>query len=329
MKILIAGFGSIGRRHFNNLLDLGERDIVFYRTGKGALPDNDLHGFPVESDLGAALDHRPQAVIVSNPTALHLDVAIPAAEAGCSLFLEKPVSHNLDRVDELQDALQRGRGKVYVGYQFRFHPGLRQARRLLESGAIGRPVSVHAHWGEYLPGWHPWEDYRRGYSARAELGGGVGLTLSHPLDYLRWLLGDVECVWAFTGRLTGLDLDVEDVVEIGLRFRSGAIGSVHLDYCQRPPAHRLEIIGTEGSIRWDNAGGAVQVFLASDDRWLSYPAPAGFERNKLFQEQMQHFLDVAAGHTEPVCTLADGIQALKLALAAYQSQAQGELIALK
>ena len=184
---------------------------------------------------------------------MHLDVAIPAAQAGCHLFLEKPISHSLERLDELQAAVHRGGGQVLTGYQFRFHPGLRHARRLLAEGAIGRPLSVRAHWGEYLPGWHPWEDYRQGYSARADLGGGVVLTLSHPLDYLRWLFGEVSALWAFTGQLSDLELQVEDTAEIGLRFACGVLGSVHLDYNQHPPAHCLEIIGTQGAIRWDNA----------------------------------------------------------------------------
>lgn len=328
MKIMIAGFGSIGRRHFRNLLDLGERDLLFYRTGRSTLPEAEVQGFPVETDLQAALAHKPQAVIISNPTALHIDVAIPAAEAGCHLFLEKPVSHTLDRLDELQAAVQRGGGKVLVGFQFRFHPGLRKAHSLLSSGAIGRPLSARAHWGEYLPGWHPWEDYRQGYSARSDLGGGVVLTLCHPLDYLRWLMGDVQALWAFTGQLSNLDLDVEDVAEIGLRFASGATGTVHLDYCQRPPAHRMEIVGTEGTIRWDNAGGAVQVFQGEQERWLSYPAPSGFDRNLLFVDQMRHFLEVVRGNEDPLCTLEDGICALQLALAAQQSQSQGRLVEL-
>ena len=173
MKILIAGFGSIGRRHFRNLLALGERDILFYRTGHSSLPEAELEGFVVESDLEAALAYRPQAVIVANPTALHLQVAIPAAEAGCHLFLEKPVSHSLEGLDRLQAALQHGGGRAFTGFQYRFHPGLDWIQRLLTQCAVGRPLSLRAQWGEYLPGWHPWEDYRRGYSARADLGGGV------------------------------------------------------------------------------------------------------------------------------------------------------------
>jgi predicted dehydrogenase len=328
VKILIAGFGSIGRRHFQNLLALGERDILFYRSGRSTLPDDELKGYPVETSLEAALSHRPQAVIVANPTALHLDVAFPAAEAGCSLFIEKPVSHSLERLPELAAAVQRSGSRVLVGYQFRFHPGLRQVQQLVEAGEIGYLVSARAHWGEYLPGWHPWEDYRQGYSARQDLGGGVTLTLSHPLDYLRWLFGEIASLWAFTGQLSGLDLSVEDAAEIGLRFASGALGSLHLDYCQRPPEHRLEVIGRLGTIRWDNADGGIRLWRLGLDLWRHYPAPAGFERNTLFLDQMRHFLAVARGEVEPLCTLEDGLQALRLALAAAQSQSQGQRIDL-
>ena len=331
MKFLIAGFGSIGRRHFRNLLELGERDVLFFRTHQSTLSEDELADFTVETRLGAALAHRPQAVIVSNPTSLHLDVAIPAAQAGCHIFLEKPVSHSLDRVDDFVAAVARGGGQVYVGYQFRFHPGLSQAKQLLDAGEIGRPLSVRAHWGEYLPGWHPWEDYRQGYSARADLGGGVVLTLCHPIDYLRWLVGEVTEVWAFTGQLSDLDLQVEDTAEIGLRFADGAIGSVHLDYNQRPPAHRLEIIGTLGTLEWDNASGDTRVFRLTPGKegsWQTYPSPPGFDRNDLFLAQMRHFLEVASGAAQPVCTLEDGIRALQIAMAAHQSQAQGRIVQL-
>ncbi|MBN2550292.1 MAG: Gfo/Idh/MocA family oxidoreductase [Anaerolineales bacterium] len=328
MKFLIAGLGSIGRRHLRNLLALGERDILLYRTRRSTLPDDELAGLPVETDLQAALAHRPDAVIIANPTALHLDVAIPAAQAGCHLLLEKPVSHSMERLDDLQSALQRGGGQVLVGFQFRFHPGLQQVRRWLAEGAIGRPLSVRAHWGEYLPGWHPWEDYRQGYSARPELGGGVILTLCHPLDYLRDLLGDVSALWAFSAQLNDLELSVEDTAEIGLRFASGVLGSVHLDYNQRPPSHHLEIIGSEGTIRWDNQDGAARLYRGEQAEWEIHAPPAGFERNHLFLAQMQHFLEVIHVQAQPRCTLEDGIKALQLALAAHTSQKQGIIVSL-
>ena len=331
MKVLIAGLGSIGRRHLRNLLALGERDILLYRTGRSALPEDELRGFPVEADLAAALEHHPEAVIVANPTALHLEVAIPAAERGCHLLIEKPLSHSLDGVERLQRAVRGGGGQVLMGFQFRFHPGLQKIKQLLspEPSPIGRSLSVRAHWGEYLPGWHPWEDYRQGYSARADLGGGALLTLCHPLDYLRWFFGEVEALWAFAGRLGDLALDVEDTAEIGLRFADGVLGSVHLDYNQRPSAHCLEIVGTQGTIHWDNADGAVHVYQfpvgAEGLPSQQIPVPAGFERNDLFLAEMRHFLALTRGEEEPACTLEDGIHALYLSLAARQSAEAGEI----
>lgn len=358
MRFLIAGLGSIGRRHLRNLLALGERDIVLLRSFRGAaandtLLDGELAAFPddaaaasaritTETDLASALAHKPDAVIVANPTALHLQVAIPAAEAGCHLFLEKPISHSMEGVPELRQAVQQGGGQVFTGFQFRFHPGLQQAKELLQAGFIGRPLSARAHWGEYLPGWHPWEDYRRGYSARADLGGGVVLTLSHPLDYLRWMLGEVSALWAFTGRLGDLELDVEDTAEVGLQFTNGALASLHLDYNQRPPAHFLEIIGTSGVLRWDNQDGRVQVNRASSDASVSDvthsepPLRASelplravdpfVDRDALFISEMRHFLDLIRGLAAPGCTLEDGLRALELALAVHQSAREGKVV---
>jgi predicted dehydrogenase len=326
MKFLIAGLGSIGRRHLRNLVALGQDDILLYRTGRSTLPDEELKAYPVETDLPKALAHKPDGVIVANPTSLHMQVAIPAARAGCHLLLEKPVSDELSGADELLLALKAGGGQALVGFQFRFHPGLRRVKELLASNAIGEVVSARAHWGEYLPNWHPWEDYRQGYAARADLGGGVVRTLCHPLDYLGWLLGRVGSVWSFTSR-KGLNLEVEDSAEIGLQFSSGVIGSVHLNYVQQPPEHHLEIIGAQGTLRWDNADGSVQVYTAGDNAtWQSFPAPLGFERNQMFLDQTRHFLKVMRGEEKPVCSLEEGIQTQRLVDTVYRSAAEQKMV---
>lgn len=340
MKFLIAGLGSIGRRHFKNLIALGHKDLLLLRSQRATLPDDELAGYPVETDLAEALKkHKPDAVIVANPTALHLNVAIPAAEAGCHILLEKPVSDSLDRLDVLQQAAERSGSKILVGFQFRYHPTLNKARELIQAGALGQILTVHAHWGEYLPQWHPWEDYRRSYAARADLGGGVIRTLTHPLDYLRFLLGEVESLWSFNAQISPLEIDVEDVAEIGLKFTNGTIGGVHVNYVQRPPTHRLEIVGTNGTLRWDNADGVLH-FHKMPAAFGSYsenpPAPVpeqfapphGFERNHLFIAQAKHFIAVVSGKAQPVCNLNDGVQAMRLALAAVESQRDKKIVSL-
>ncbi len=331
MKFLIAGLGSIGRRHLRNLIALGEKDIVLLRTRKATLPDDELAGYPVETEIHEALrKHKPHAVIVANPTAFHLDVAIPAAQAGCHILLEKPVSHSMERLDILQAALEKSGSKVLVAFQFRFHPTLGKAKKLIENGGIGRVISAQVHFGEYLPAWHPWEDYRKGYAARSDLGGGVVATQCHSLDYLPWLVGEqVEAVWGFEGKLSDLEVDVEDTAKIGLRFKSGALGSLHLDFNQQPPEHEFRIIGTNGTVKWNLADGAARICRVGEKDWEVYPLPSEWERNVMFMEQMKHFSDVVKGKVEPSCTLRDGIRVQRLVQAVHESQRLGLVIMIQ
>ena len=327
MKILIAGLGSIGRRHLRNFQTLNAREFVLLRSRRATLPDDELGDLPTEQNIMEALkNHSPDIVVVSNPTSLHLDIAIPAAEAGCHLLLEKPISHTMDRVSTLADIVKQQDVKVLVGFQFRFHPGLQHIKELLDSDVIGPVTSVHVHWGEYLPAWHPWEDYRIGYAARSDLGGGVLLTLCHPFDYLRWLIGEVDAVSAMTAQAGGLDIEVEDTANVMLRFANGALGTVHLDYVQRPPSHVLQITGQRGHILWDNAHGAVQYYRTDTATSETVEMDSDFERNTLFIEEVKHLLSCIENGTEPCVNLDDGIAAQKIVLAAKESNREGREI---
>ena len=328
-RILISGLGSIGRRHLKNLVQLGQQDIVLHRSGRSTLPADDLEQFESESDLARALERwRPDAVLVTNPTALHLEVAIPAAQAGCQLFIEKPISHSTHGIDDLDAALKSGGGQALIGYHFRFNPGLRAIKEWLQDGAIGRPISARVHWGEYLPDWHPREDYRTSYSARSDLGGGVVRTLSHPFDYLRWLLGEISEVQAMTANSGSLGIDVEDTASIVMGLDQGLIVNIQLDYLSRPPAHSLEIVGTEGTLGWDGSSGDARWYDPKDDRWNELPPPAGFERNAMFMDEMRHFLALIAGEEEPACSLTDGIRVMEIVEAVHESARVGSKVAL-
>jgi predicted dehydrogenase len=327
-SFVIAGSGSTGRRHLRNLRELGAEDVSFYSTGRrdASAPAPDA---PEEHDLTVALLRRPRALLVCNPTALHVEVALAAARAGCHLFIEKPLSDRWEGVPELaREARSRGL-VVAVGFQYRFHPGLRQAKAWLDAGLIGEVVSARVSWGEYLPRWHPGEDWRRSYAARADLGGGVILTLSHPFDYLRWLLGEVETVTAEVSRTHILGMDVEEAATVSLRFRSGCLATVSLDYIRRPRAHGLEILGRRGRITWSDEAGTVRLHDAESGDVATCPPPTGFRRNSMFAAEMRHFLACLEGRGTPACPLEEGVRDLQVALAAQESTQTGRRIRLQ
>ena len=221
--------------------------------------------------------------------------AAACLDAGCHVLLEKPVSHSVDGLDRLAEAELSSSGEVLVGFQFRFHPALQRMRELLERNAIGRPLHAEVFWGEYLPSWHPWEDWRRSYAAVRELGGGVHHTICHPFDYLRWLFGDAQVVHAALTTNGPLGLDVAEAADVLLRFRSDVTAHVRLDYWSRPQAHHVEIICTEGTIAWDFMTGELRVWSTATGTWVTTELPSVESRNELFVDEARHFLEVVNG----------------------------------
>jgi len=320
--ILIAGFGSIGRRHFGNLRALGCNNFVFYRTYQATIPDADIAQWPSTDNLAEALAYRPRCAVISNPNARHVDVALAAAQAGCHLFIEKPLSHTLDHCQQLADVARQNGLTTMIGCQFRFHPLLGSLRNQLAAGRVGQVLGARAEWGEFLPDWHPWEDHRQSYSARADLGGGVVLTLIHPLDYLYWLFGPVADVQASIRGVPSLQTAAgDDWAEIILQFASGVIGQVHLDYVQKPTVHTLVVWGDRGRAVCDYHAGTL-TWQSPDGQTEVENVPAGFERNTMFLDEMKHFLDAVAQRRSSDIPLADGIAVLDVALKAKQSAAR-------
>lgn len=321
-SVLIAGFGSAGRRHFHNLAALGCSQFIFYRSDQSTLDTTEIKEYPTFTDLEEALELKPDVVVIANPTSLHLSVAIPAARAGCDLFIEKPVSHDLTGRGELKSLVENKKLITMVGCQYRFHPLLVSLRNQVQAGRIGTVVSARAEYGEYLPGWHPWEDHRRSYTARTELGGGVILTLIHPLDYLYWLFGPVTRTHASTVRIPSLKTNTEDdLAEITLEFHSGIIGQVHLDYWQQPPVHTLRVWGERGSAQLDFLSGILK-WEFHEGRRESESVPSGYDRNSMFLDEMKHFFGCVERRESSSIPLNDGIAVLEIALSAKQDALQ-------
>ena len=327
-RFLVVGFGSIGKRHLTNLLELNVRDVAVFDVCEDRREEaHEQFGVPVFADLELALSGDVEAALICTPTSLHLSNAMLAARAGCHLFIEKPLSSTLHGVDELLEEVQQRQLVTLVGCNFRFHPGLQRVKGLLGQRVIGKVVSVRAQFGQYLPDWHPHEDYRRGYSAQSALGGGVILDRIHEFDYLRWLFGEFREVYSMAEHLSHLEIDTEDVAEILMRFVNGAIGSVHLDYVRRTYDSSLEIIGEQGLIQWSYPKHRVRWYAANDSTWESKEWP-NYNGNEMYLAEMEHFLKALAGEEVSVQDVSSAKRVLEIALAVKRSAKQGRSIHL-
>jgi predicted dehydrogenase len=327
MKGLLVGYGSIGRRHLGNFHDLGVRDWAVVHTGMGTLPFEPPCAVRCYHDLYEALQsEEPCFAVVANPTNLHVPTALACIEAECHVLLEKPVSHTTDGLASLQSAAQHAGMNVLVGFQFRFHPALQKMRDLIASDVIGKPLHARALWGEYLPSWHPWEDWRESYAARLDLGGGVHHTICHPIDYLAMLFGDPTSVLASFAEARPLGLDVPEAADVVFRFPDGVGADLHLDYWTRPTAHRVDIVCTSGTMHWDYITGEFRVWDPKTTHWRREMLPGVDERNDLFIAEARHFLDLIGQRAEPMCTLEDGVRAVRLCIAIEESAARSEAV---
>lgn len=344
MKVLFCGLGSIGQRHLRNLRALlGDRvEVLAWRArGGGPVLNADMTvrpGVSIEAAYGVrsfarleeALAERPDVVFITNPNHLHLSTALAAARAGSHLFIEKPLADSPAGVEELVREVERRGLVAFVAYQFRFHPGLRWVKALLDAGRLGRLVAAHIVNGEYLPDWHPWEDYRETHPARRELGGGCLRIQTHELDYALWLFGLPRRVYAVGGQLSRLEVNVEDSVSLLLHCEHQGRPlpvHLHLDYLQRPPQRVCEIVGDAGKLRYDYYAQCVELWdLATRTREVLHFDR--FDRNEMFLAELRHFLACLDGRETPVVDLTEGLRSMQIAAAAAASLASGRAEAL-
>jgi len=361
MKILMVGLGAIGQRHLRNMRNLKGADLEIlayrFRNQSKVLTDDlkiedasnleDKYNVRSYSDLDQALAQKPKAVFICNPSSLHIPIALRAAQAGCNLFIEKPLSHTLDRVEELIDLVESQNIMAVVGYQMRFNPCLQRLHSILQEQMVGRVLSVRVEVGEYLPGWHTYEDYRDTYASKRDLGGGALLSQIHEMDYLYWLFGFPMRVFALGGHLSSLEIDVEDIVETLMECEIDSCLipiSLHQDYLQRPPRRICEVIGDKGKVLVNLAGLSVEVF-DSNGKQVEATNYSGFQRNQMFLDELEYFfagLDDSLGSSisssvtyetrqrthSPLVSVSEGAWSLRMALAARESLVTGKVVNL-
>jgi predicted dehydrogenase len=320
IKFLVVGAGSIGSRHLRNLIALGARNVeVCEPAAVSRRKLSEWFRGPVHTRLSSALKSKPDAVLITTPTHLHTPAAIECAKAGCHLFIEKPLSHEMKDLEKLAGLVNRKGLVCLVGCNMRFHPGLMLLKQCLEKGKIGTVWGVRMQFGHYLPNWRPGRDYRKTYSARGEQGGGVILDCIHELDYARWFFGHVSQAVAYAPKGSILGIDVEENVNIMLSTRHNAWIEIHLDYLQKAYKRRCSVFGENGALEWDWQIPGVRWFDAGSKTWKHLGANLQFETNDMYLSEMQHFLRCLCKKEEPIQNLKRAGEVLCLALALKKS----------
>jgi predicted dehydrogenase len=341
LSCLFVGLGGIGQRHLRNLRAVVGDSVelsAFRIRGEEYVLDDDLSiveteglcsgaGIRVFDDLEDALAQRPDFCFVANPTSLHISVALSAVEAGCDVFIETPISHNMDGIAELIRRTEQKRVIGFVAHQLHYHPAFQQMKSWLAQSEVGRVLAVDAEVGDYLPNLHPYEDYRQMGASRRELGGGAVLTHIQEIDYLLALFGVPRRVFASGGKISSLDLDVEDYASSTLEFQhpDGRVLPVNLrqDYLQQPARRGCRILGELGSIEWDIASHSLTLTSregAIDKQHLYADVPP----NQVFLAQMRDFLSCVAERRIPDVGLRVGASSLETALAIRRSIETGQ-----
>lgn len=327
MKILVVGGGSIGKRHIQNLKTLGVQQIGICEPNPARLQEvQETFGLSLAfPSLGEALSRGSfEAAFVCVPTAFHVPVALSALKGDLHLFLEKPIAHTMEGVEEMLQLASEHRRVVMVAYHLRFHPALARVRSLLKEGRLGKILSARVQCGQYLPDWHPWEDYRAFYMAKEEQGGGAVLDISHEIDYLRSLLGEVIEVSAFVDHISSLEITSDDLSALLLRFAQGTVASVHLDLISRVYRRNCELIGEKGTLLWDYAQQTIRIFDSATRQWSTETYTE--DKNEIYRREASQFLQCVEKGTAPPVDGVDGQKTLAVVLAAKRSSREKRVV---
>ena len=323
LRILVIGCGSSGKRHISNLMMLNVGKILAFDVRDDRRSQaKSQYEIDVLDNLEDAWGHEPDVALIAAPTNLHVPLALQAARHGCHLFIEKPLSHTLDRVDLLYAEVEQLKLVTMVACNMRFHPGPATVKKLIEEGAVGQIVAARIQTGSYLPRWRPGQDYRQSYSASPEWGGAI-LDCIHEIDLALWYLGPAKVIAAAHVPARSIGLETDGLAEIMLGHESGVLTSVHLNFLQRDYHRTCQIIGSEGTIYWDYADRHVRVYGAGGELKHVCPEPAGWQVNQMYLDELEDFVGAVEKGAPTVNPISRSLAALEVALAARRMGSEG------
>ncbi|CAB4897143.1 unannotated protein [freshwater metagenome] len=329
-RAVIVGSGSAGRRHVAALRSIEpEILITVVQRTESVQPREELLDLKASfaSTLDEALALPPDVCVVANPSPLHADAAVRLLGLNSPVLIEKPLAADVRSAQAIQTAERNTKNHALLGYHLRFGDLLPELRRLVRSGVIGAPTGFSFRVGQHLGSWRTGTEAAASVSARAELGGGVLLELSHEFDALCFALdctatSVTHCDLRFDGAPT--DGKVETVAEVDLVTSTGIAGSVHLDMVAPEPVRDWVILGTEGTLRVDALRSTIR-HENPEGTAQTIAEFAGGERDRAERRLIEHLLELSNPAIHPGCTTEDGIVALAIIEAARKSYMSGQV----
>lgn len=319
MKILIVGYGSIGRRHVKNFLEFA--DVAVFDENLSALNslNQQIRSF---DNLDTALDWKPDGVVIATPHHTHIPLAKKAIHSNAHVLIEKPISHSLKGIQVFLSKAEQRKRQVFVACNMRYHPGIATLQQYLHT--IGKPLFARAHVGNYLANMRPGEDYRSLYCAHRSQGGGVILDAIHEIDYLMWLFGPIREVSCRAEKLSDMDIDVEDFACLYLKHHNMTISEVQMDYLRPFKRRGCEIIGTKGMLLWESEGKnpevcTVRLYRKETNTWETLFKDTNMDGNKPYVCLAQQFIEAIKNAHSSLLTGDTAFSELHIALAAHKS----------
>jgi len=316
MKVLVVGYGSIGRRHVGNLINYDAVEkIIVYSKIKEHIGRTDKKNITMinaaDTNLSTAVDQsNPDFAIIANETYKHMDTAITLAQKEVHLFIEKPLSHNLEKMDVLKEIIRKKNLKVFIAYNLRFLPAIEYLRDQIRGGEIGVLYFAQIEAGQYLPSWRPNTDYAACYSADEKRGGGVALDLSHEIDYMRYLFGEPQNWKTIKSKASDLKINAEDIFAGIYRYSNGFICQVHMDYLQQKPKRTIRIVGSKGQLYCDLVNKYIDVQTSGQNTRLT--EDDFFNTAETYNKELAHFITALGPDRLVSVSFDDGIKALEL-----------------
>lgn len=319
LRALVVGGGSIGLRHFRNLKALNVHTVGILESDADCQKALEAEGINVFPAIESALASKPDFAVIAVPTHLHVQIAAPLVQNGIHVFIEKPLSHTIDGIEDLASEAERRKLVTLVGCNMRFHPGPAKVKELIVGNKVGRIHFAQLQCGSFLPEWRPNRDYRKLYSSRSDMGGGCVLDGIHEIDLARWFLGDVKEVFCRTEKISSLEIDVEDMASIVCKHESGPVSEIHLDYFQRTYERGCRIVGENGTIFWDFRQKQVRWYDAATDQWTNFEQKPDWDTNQMYLDEMRHFIQCVQDRKPSTHPISEAIEVTRIALAAKSS----------